>query len=464
MSVKRVVLTVLIASAMVLAVVAKSTRAVSPGQGVDSPALPPDATASALHASGAAHAAGDPLGHTFNISNLPETEAVGPSIAYNSNRDEYLVVWWNDRPENDDIYGRRVSGDGALIGDWFAITYGAGHERSSPDVAYNSQSDEYLVVWQDDVAASIFGQRVSATGQLLDGEISIGGLGDWNWGPAVAYASAENKYLVVWSEEVWMLSYELIGKEVSSTGSPGSRFSIETEYVNMLAGADLAYNQAVNEFLVVWFKGPGGDDDAYGRRVEMAGGAGALGPSDYDVYGRRVEMAGGAGTLGSAFPIFQSGSDEVNPAVAALPGHGQGQYLVVCEASEWVQGQLVTFDGNLEGPLIDVSTSSDATNPAVAGSESAGQYLVVWAQEEYVPPPPTYVGIVGRVISTDGNPVSEKAAIGGFLADNAAVVGGSHGDFLVAFDDLPPGGGIREVYGRLWGNRVYLPLVLGNTP
>jgi hypothetical protein len=456
MSVKRVVLTVLIAGVMVLAVVAKSTRAVSPGQGADSSGFPSDATARALHASGAAHAAGGPLGHAFNISNLPETEAVRPSIAYNSNRDEYLAVWWNDRSANDDIYGQRVSGKGALIEDRFPVAAGKNHERRYPDVAYNSQADEYLVVWQDDIAASIFGQRVSATGQLLDVEISIGGLEDWNWAAKVAYASTENKYLVVWIEYGFTTTtYAIAGKEVSSTGSPGSRFVIETDYVNTVAGVDLAYNRASNEFLVVWCEGVGGDN-VYGHRIEMVG-------SDYNVYGRRVKMAGGAGTPDPAFPIFQSGSDEVNPAVAALPAHGgQGQYLVVCEASEWIQGQLVTSDGNLEGSLIDVSASSDATNPAVAGSESTGQYLVVWTQEEYVPPPPTYVGIVGRAISIDGNPVGEKAAIGGLLADDAAVVGGAWGDFLVAFDDLPPEGLIREVYGRLWGNRVYLPLVLKN--
>jgi hypothetical protein len=33
-----------------------------------------------------------------------------------------------------------------------------------------------------------------------------------------------------------------------------------------------------------------------------------------------------------------------------------------------------------------------------------------------------------------------------------------NGDFLVAFDDTPDGS--RDVYGHLWGNRVYLPLVL----
>jgi hypothetical protein len=41
-------------------------------------------------------------------------------------------------------------------------------------------------------------------------------------------------------------------------------------------------------------------------------------------------------------------------------------------------------------------------------------------------------------------------------ATHSAVTGGPLGDFLVAFDDVTGSG----VYGRLWGNRIYLPLVV----
>jgi hypothetical protein len=358
MSVKRVVSIVLIVGVVPLAMVAESTRAMSPGQGADSLGLSHDATALTSQASGAAHAAGCPLGRNFDISNSTSTAAVVPSIAYNSDRDEYLVVWWNDRPGNDDIYGRRVSGDGALIGNWFAIAAGAGHERAFPDVAYNSQAEEYLVVWVDDYS-DICAQRVSATGQLQGTEINIGGMGDENWGPAVAYASTENKYLVVWTEKIGTV-YAFVGKEVTTTGSPGTRFAIDSNCLNCNeAQADLAYNRPRNEFLVVWHKHVDGD---------------------YDVYGRRVKMAGSTGTLGPAFPIFYSVNDEWTPVVAALPGHsGQGQYLVVFQTyigigDRWIKGQFVTSDGSLQGSLVEISSSSGATRPArpikaaVAGS------------------------------------------------------------------------------------------------
>jgi hypothetical protein len=445
MSIKRLAATVLIVSVVVLAVVVKSTHAVSQGRGLDSSGFAGDATARALRASGATSAGGGPLDHIFNISNLIDTKTEGPSIAYNGNRDEYLVVWWNQRPGNnsDDIYGRRVSGGGALIGDWFAIAYGTGHERRCPDVAYNSHADEYLVVWHDIISTStlVFAQRVSAAGQLLGDEIAIGGDGDLNWGPQVAYASTENKYLVVWVEYA-AAAWALAGKEVSSTGSPGSRFSIDSDCSlceEIMPG--LAYNRAGNEFLVVWSEHNG---------------------SDYDVHGQRVGMTGSAGTVGPTFSIFQSASDEWAPAVAALPGRGgQGQYLVVCETTAgWILGQLVAADGSLEGPLIDISPFPDGASPAVAGSEDAAQFLVAWTQEHSLPPP-NNKDILGRPISIDGNPVRERAVIGGPSADHAAAASGSLGDFLVVFDGLPPeGGSSMEVYGRLWGNRVYLPLVL----
>jgi hypothetical protein len=447
MSVKRVVSIVLIAGVVTLAMVAGPTRAMSPGQRADSLGLSHDATALASQVPDAAHAAGGPLGRNFNISNLTSTAAVVPSVAYNSDRDEYLVVWWNDRPGNDDIYGRRVSGDGALIGNWFAVAAGAGHERAFPDVAYNSQAEEYLVVWVDDYS-DICAQRVSATGQLQGTEIDVGGMGGENWGPAVAYASTENKYLVVWTEKTGTV-YAFVGKEVTSTGSPGTRFAIDPNCLNCNeAQADLAYNRPRNEFLVVW-----------GEHIG----------SDYDVYGRRVKMTGGTGTLGPAFPIFYSVNDEWTPVVAALPGHsGQGQYLVVCQTyigvgDKWIQGQFVASDGSLQGSLVDVSSSSGATGPAVAGSESTGQYLVVWRQEGYTSLPFISNGIMGRAISIDGNPVGEESGIGGSAPFNAAVASGSLGDFLVAFDAQPVmTADPRQVYGQLWGNRVYLPLVLRN--
>ena len=154
----------------------------------------------------AAHAGGSPIGSNFFISNQ-SVDAVVPAVAYNSNNEQYLVVWYNDRPGNDDIEAQRVSKRGALLGGSFFIAGGAGAERRYPDVAYNSQRNEYMVVWvEEDTAGlsytSIQAQRVPAGGGTQGGPITVlSGSNLWTPGkPAVAYASTSDRYLVVWHE------------------------------------------------------------------------------------------------------------------------------------------------------------------------------------------------------------------------------------------------------------------------
>ena len=58
------------------------------------------------------------IGYNFVIRNDSETEQ-RPAVAYNSDRQEYLVVWYNDRPGCDDLRAQRVSKEGALVGGGF---------------------------------------------------------------------------------------------------------------------------------------------------------------------------------------------------------------------------------------------------------------------------------------------------------------------------------------------------------
>jgi hypothetical protein len=88
----------------------------------------------------------------------------------------HLVVWTDDRNGNDDIYGQFVAGGGALVGPAFAIA-GEGAAEQSPAVAYDPTHDEYLVVWQrwDDKTESwdIYGRRVAGDGTLLGSALTL---------------------------------------------------------------------------------------------------------------------------------------------------------------------------------------------------------------------------------------------------------------------------------------------------
>ena len=88
------------------------------------------------------------IGYNFTIRNEIGLVEEKPSVAYSSDRQEYLVVWYNDRPGNDDIRAQRVSKNGTLVGGPFYVSAGAGADRRYPTVAYNSKNGQYLVVWE----------------------------------------------------------------------------------------------------------------------------------------------------------------------------------------------------------------------------------------------------------------------------------------------------------------------------
>ena len=52
-------------------------------------------------------AAGGPISGDIRISRVG-ANGVSPAVAFNPQRTEYLVVWYNDRTGNDDIQAQRV--------------------------------------------------------------------------------------------------------------------------------------------------------------------------------------------------------------------------------------------------------------------------------------------------------------------------------------------------------------------
>jgi hypothetical protein len=98
--------------------------------------------------------------------------------------------------------------------------------------------------------------------------------------------------------------------------------------------------------------------------------------------------------------------------------------------------------------------------PAVAGCESTLQFLVVWT---WVPvsTPTAVMEVQGRTLALDGVPVQATTYVGGAQVFDAALASGQACGHFVAFDDNATfGAWSRGIYGRPWGNYVYLPLVM----
>ncbi len=391
---------------------------------------------------------GRPIGRNFLISATLLDEN-GTAIAYNSQSKEYLVVFWNDRPGNDDIRAERVGWDGKLLGgNWVAA--GTGAERRYPDVAYNSQRNEYLVVWEEvDGLGYVYirAQRLTADAQLVGTMITVAsgvlGMSEVYY-PAVDYASTADKYLVVWVNYVVGAAMHIVGQVLNSEGGlVGSGFYVsedttgEPRYL-----PDLAYNRHGNGYLVVW------------QQYDP-------GTSLFSIHGQLVH---GEGFLtGSPISIAcHSAVSSTSPAVAAIPtGPSAYKYLVVYEYEFTlgdldIHGRLVEEDGTVAPDELDIATMGvNEYAPAVAGTEIGDQFLVAWVMN-----PPSGQPILACAVSSDGSTVALPDPLGGDVANSPAVSAGPNGDFLVAWQDVQPGFTDYDIFGRLWGIRVYLPFVV----
>jgi len=140
-------------------------------------------------------------------SNFPNS----PDIAYNPAADQFVVVWAQIGSSFIDIYGGKLSREGALQGSVFPIGVGA-NEQQFPAITTNEQN-RYLVVWQDD---RLVAGDWDIYGQFLDGSANLVGGNRWydvsnenETRPAVIANGATREYLIVYQkttaggESIW---------------------------------------------------------------------------------------------------------------------------------------------------------------------------------------------------------------------------------------------------------------------
>jgi hypothetical protein len=379
----------------------------------------------------------------FRISQMgpdgtAKLDAFAPAAAYNPLSNEYLVVWYADPetgPLDDDeyeIFGQCIdAATGAEVGqDDFRISDMGEDGRPRfgafrPAVAYNSNHNEYLVVWYGDDGTGelqddeyeIWGQRLDATcSEIGKNDFRISDMGNDNrprsgaFDPAVAYNPNGDEYLVVWvgdDDTVPGLDddeYEIWGQRID--GSTGAEIGQNDFRISDL-GRDgrprngafrpaVTYNPDADEYLVVWY----GDDDS-----------GSLDDDEYEIWGQRLSGNTGTEIGENDFRISDMGPDGDGMAGfnAFIPdvaySSGSGEYLVVWYGDDdigaLVEGELEIFGQRLEGSTgaevgandfrisemgPDGNRLFDAVLPAVTYNFDSDQYLVVWSGEDHAAP------------------------------------------------------------------------------
>ena len=356
-----------------------------------------------------------------------------PALAYNPARDEYLVVWMDYRNGSDyQIWGRRVSGAGALLGSELAI----GNEATSilyghPALAYNPATDEYLVVWQEihsqAVGYDVYARRVAGSGSLPAPPFRVSGSsGAGNEGtPRVVYNPRTNQFLVGWNayDHVSTLLYRVWGQRVSATGTLSGSGFLMSASPGWCSPPRLAVNATANQVLAIW-------EDFRNQSI--------------DIWGQRVN---GDGSL--AGPNFQiSASASAKQGYSAAWG-GVDHYLVAwgdTRAGDNVYGQRVAGNGVLAGAEFAIANQAGLVEagPAVEVDSRNGGFLVGWQQ----PGSTTDLDIWGRGVPADGPPTGPPFALATATETQSLVEleEDGNGKFLYVWQDFRAGS--YDVYGQ----------------
>jgi len=244
---------------------------------------------------------GELLGKHFRISHTTDQgsnfHASAPAIAYNSRGNQYLVVWSGGfkKETQIEVWGRVLSASGELISttDFLISQVSTGRRYGSPHVDYNSDNNEYLVVFHANTSPGgatanlneIFAQRIDTKpGETEPNNIRVSnteGAGSRASIPTVTYNGVNKEYLVIWRSVRANVPIEIWGQRISSSGS---EIEVDFQISNIAAaGKDrsvnnpsLTYNGTNGHYLIVWQGNPL---------------AGATGAQINEIFGQQLVLA-----------------------------------------------------------------------------------------------------------------------------------------------------------------------------
>lgn len=302
------------------------------------------------------------LDPVIKISMAPDLQS-WTEVAYNSVSDQYLVVWEDYRTQDStksDIYAQLVNGDGTLVGENFAVCTDTSNQYW-PHVAFDPRHERYLVVFSD----------------------------------------YRNGTLNQWGYEDWQGNYDVYGALLDKNGNlietPHSEadgcFGISTHEAAIHYPV-VSYNDLSGAFLVVWADYRHENSAIYGQIVDSQGGFLAPGdPSDPAV---NFAIATQPDDLNKDVPDVSYSPLVDEWLIVYAQGDMSASSVYVQRVNQ--QGELLKRDGSkgAEALLVsaDTKVGTDPAQPRVQFNHTAGsnmkkattatpfcECLVVWRQK-----------------------------------------------------------------------------------
>ena len=307
------------------------------------------------------------IGASTWIRNSPTV--IATKVAYSPTSDSYLLVWEDQATVPWPVYGLRLNSTAGSVGSIFNISNGTYKYAGDPAIAHNSVNNEYLVTFNTyyepdpgNTCWNLFAQRVRASdGALLGGNITIGATTECESGASVAYDSNMNRYLVVYEGG----ATRPWGQFVSNTGTlVGARFDIGVGAFNG-GMSGVAWNSLTREWFVTWASCCSADN--YALRLTQTGSP----------IGNPLPLTGAVQGFGNwdPLPVYNSVNNEV----------------LIC----WFWQYAIVYVRRAAAPPGPVTN--------FAASSSSGQNLLSWTN----PSDPGFTGTLIRY-RTDTYPASPE--------------------------------------------------------
>lgn len=470
---------------------------------------------------------GRDIGSSFVIAGAPGRSEERPIVAYDSVNRRYMVVW-HEYSGTSFLRGQLLAADGSPVGTPFEILSTTFYLNAKA-IAYDNVNQRYLVVW-DEVNKG----HSAIMGQLRDrdgGVVYYGSapyLDITNYGfdgsfPDVAFDSQSEQFLVVWENAMGGVTgpadigYDrpLFGRMVASSGAfSGDVFALASS--GQYHTSPTVANDSVNHrFLVAWIQVPESSSAvSQALRQRDAGAPSAVITGNYTIAGQLVSNMGEP--IGGANDISTAPTGHFNPQLAFDPVHER--FLAIFQAFNSIKllvdrrresASGIPFDSTVMGqflnsrgypvetdPAMNFKIGSDSFfffSPALANESVCGRFLAAWSvimdpnvARRVIGYPCVKLPTVttaplsevsatgatggGEVTSDGGAPVTERGVCwntsGSPTVFNARTIdGGGIGSFTSALSGLLPGVAYRvRAYATNSAGTAYGEEVAFTTP
>lgn len=397
---------------------------------------------------------------SFVISGSVAGKNGDPVLAYNTDLDQFLVVWANSTDNK--ARCRVVKTGGNLGGNPVTVSKKTVGEDLA--VAYNSKTKEYLVAFgtytNGDYANTLYIQRVSSQGALRGGAVKVAFESKkLNWRPALVYNPIDNVYLLIWSKEGLYTAdggdYSaatdgIYARFISSSGALQGAESLVQKMAYQTKDGNV-WHLGYQRFALGWqtltsrygilashVVSPDKADDPRNQTIDF------------------LSLSDAGALVGSSRKVSAVGVGDRSSYVSMTQDITTGKWLAAWE-NKWKEGssnegriysRLLTSTGSPSGgERKTFENFEDCGRPSVVFNPDEGNSLVVFATDSDFAGPEAW-DIYGQFMAANGSPTGDEFSIAANTTTEAEPAVGYNTEikkFLVVYTEVYGSGDFRIV-------------------